>query len=454
MFVVIKTVFMKIFIVENDSWYASIIAHHLSLNPDYEVEKFETGTDCLNNLYKNPTAVTIDSSLPDMSGVELLKKIKKSKAKLPVIVISGQGDISSAVELLRAGAYDYLSKDEDTKEKLWNRLNKLQENISLKEENEQLKEEIGKKYKFTDIIKGNSKAIKDIFKIIEKASDSNITVSITGETGTGKDLVAKSIHYHSNRKSKSFIALNVNAVPKELIESELFGHEKGAFTGATSRRIGKFEQAHKGTLFLDEIAEMDFNMQTKLLRVLQEKEIVRVGGNQAVKVDVKLITATNKNLANEVKKGNFRKDLYYRLLGIPIVLPPLRDRKDDILLLAKHFADDFCKENKKPKVTINQEAKQKLIKYLYPGNVRELKAAIEMAIVMANEASITADDITFHSLDSVSDFLLQETSLENYNVQIINHFLEKYDNNAIQVAKKLQVAKSTIYRIIKKHQLI
>jgi DNA-binding NtrC family response regulator len=372
----------KIFIVEDDELYGNMLKHRLSLNPDYEVELFLSGTDCLKNLYKNPSVISLDYRLPDMSGHEVLKNILEYNSDTPVIIVSGQEDITTAVELLKEGAYDYFVKDDNTKDRLWNVINKIKENFELKQEISELKEEIGKKYEFRKIIKGNSPAIKKIFDLIEKAINTNILVSLTGETGTGKELVAKAIHYNSPRSKQPFVAINVSAIPKELIESELFGHEKGAFTGATTRKPGRFETANKGTLFLDEISEMDKSMQSKLLRVIQERELTRVGGNEVIKFDIRLIVSTNKNLPQEVKKGNFREDLYYRLLGLPIELPPLRYRGDDILILAKYFVDEFCKENKMKKLTISTAAQEKLMNYPFPGNVRELKAIVELAAVL------------------------------------------------------------------------
>jgi len=238
-----------------------------------------------------------------------------------------------------------------------------------------------------------------------------------------------------------------------LIESELFGHEKGAFTGATTRRVGKFEEAHKGTIFLDEIGDMDLNMQVKLLRVLQEKEVTRVGGNNTVKIDTRIIVATHKKLAEQVKEGKFREDLYYRLLGLPISLPPLRERGSDILLLAKFFIEGFCKDNGLSKLKLSTEAQKKLMSYHYPGNIRELKAIVELASVMANEELIEAEDITFNAVSPVNDFMLQEMTLKAYNQKIIRHFLDKYNNNVVQVAEKLDIGKSTIYRMIKGGEL-
>lgn len=446
-----KTV--KIFVVEDDPMYAKILDYHLSQNPDYEIKVFNDGKSTLEHLYENPSIVTLDYSLPDISGLKVLKKIQEHDPEIPVIIISGQEDVSTAVNLLKEGAYDYITKDKNTKDRLWNSVKNIREKIKLKEEISELREEIGKKYEFNKVIKGNSPALKHVFNLMEKAAKTNITVSITGETGTGKELVAKAIHYNSKWKRKPFVTVNVSAIPKELIESEMFGHEKGAFTGANERRIGKFEEAHQGTIFLDEIGEMDMSMQTKLLRVLQEKELTRVGSNKVIKVETRLVVATNKNLLQEVKNGNFREDLYYRLLGLPIELPPLRDRGNDILILAKHFADEFSEENQMGQMIITPEAQDKLLKYPYPGNVRELRAVIELAAVMANDNKITPEDINFHSTSSMNDLLMEETTLKEYERRIIKNFLKKYDNDILLVAKKLDIGKSTIYRMKKNGEI-
>ena len=444
----------KIFVVEDDTFYGEMLKYHISLNPDYVVEKFENGKECLDNLYKNPAVISLDYSLPDMSGLEVLRKVKEYNSDVPVIIVSGQEDVSTAVNLLKEGAYDYFVKDDETKDRIWNALKNIREKLNLEKQIDDLKEEIGKKYVFNNIIKGNSKEIKKVFNMMEKAVGTNITVSVYGETGTGKDLVAKAIHYNSARAKYPFIAINVSAIPKELIESEMFGYEKGSFTGANTRKIGKFEEAGKGTIFLDEIGEMDLNMQAKLLRVLQEKELTRIGGHNIVKVKARLVVATHRDLAEEVKNGNFRQDLYYRLLGLPIHLPPLKDRGNDILLLAKYFVDEFCNENNMPRKTLSQHAQDKLLNYSYPGNVRELKAIIELAAVMANDEVIDDTDISFTSTKNVSDFLLdEEDTLQGYTRKIIRHYLDRYDNNIMKVAKKLDIGKSTIYRMIKNKEL-
>jgi len=446
-----KSSSFKIFLVEDDVWYAEILEYHLSMNPDYDIEKFSTAQSCLQEMYRRPNMVCMDYSLPDMTGKELLKKLQKNYGNIPVVIVSGQEDIKTAVEVLQeSNVHDYLVKDDDTKDRLWKAVIKIKELNVLEQEVEELKEELGKKYDFNEAIKGNSPAMVSLFARMVKACDNNITVSITGETGTGKELAARCIHYNSGRQKKSFVAVNMSAIPSELIESELFGHEKGAFTGAHTRRIGKFEEANKGTIFLDEIADMDLATQTKMLRVLQERELTRVGGNSVIKLDVRVIVATHKNLAQEVREGRFREDLYFRILGLPIELPPLRERKNDVLILAKYFADSFCKNNNKKKKVLSQDAKSKLLQYHYPGNVRELKAVVELSCVMSDTQEIQDTDITFNSLTSFSDFILEENTLKGYTAKIVQHFMDKYQDDVAMVAQKLDIGKSTLYKMIKR----
>jgi two-component system response regulator AtoC len=443
----------SIFIVEDDPWYGEILEYHLSLNPDYHITRFETGKDCLANLHRKPSLITMDYSLPDTTGLDLFKQVRALNPDIPVIIISGQEDISTAVQMLKLGVSDYLVKDDNTKDLLWNAVIRIRENQLLKKEVETLRQELVQKYDFEKIIKGSSPAIKKVFALMEKATRTNINVSVMGETGTGKELVAKAIHYNSERKKKAFVAVNMAAIPSELLESELFGHEKGAFTGAIARKIGKFEEANKGTLFLDEIGEMDLNLQSKLLRVLQERELIRVGGNEKVILDVRLVVATHKNLADQVANGLFREDLYYRIMGLPVELPPLRDRGNDVLLLAKFFLDDCCKENKLQALTLSAEAKEKLMAYNYPGNVRELKAMMDLAAVMSDGKEVMPSDITFSSSRS-NDFLLQqEKTMKEYSIHIIQHYLKKYDQNVVQVANMLDIGKSTIYKMIQQKEI-
>jgi len=304
------------------------------------------------------------------------------------------------------------------------------------------------------VIIGNSEPIRQVFQWIDKASRTNITVSISGETGTGKELVAKSIHFNSQRKKEPFVAVNVAAIPRELLESELFGHEKGAFTGASGRRIGKFEEATKGTLFLDEIGEMDLSLQAKLLRVLQEKEITRIGSNQVVPIDVRIIVATHKNLLQEVKSGKFREDLYYRLLGLPIQVPPLRERSNDIIIIAKFFIDQFCKENNFAPKSFSVEAKKKMMLYNFPGNIRELKSVVELACVMCDDNEIQPEHINIMSASySVGSMNGEDSTLRDFTTKLIQHYLDLYQYDILKVAEKLDIGKSTIYRMIKNNEL-
>lgn len=443
----------KIFIVEDDRWYGAMLEYHLSLNPDYQVRKFEDATSFLQALHEKPDIVTLDYSLPDLNGDAVLKEIVERSPDTRTIIISAQENVKVAVDLLKKGAYEYIVKDEDAKDRIWNTLQHLRETIGLKKELEELKQEVARKYDFSKIIIGNSYNLNRVFHLMEKAAGANITVSVTGETGTGKELVAKSIHYNSSRRNRSFVAVNVAAIPKDLLESELFGHEKGAFTGAASRRIGKFEEADKGTLFLDEIGEMDVNMQAKLLRVLQEKEITRIGSNEVVKVDVRIIVATHRNLQEEVKKGNFREDLYYRLLGLPIHLPPLRERENDVIQIARFFIDAFCKENKFPHKQLSTAASKKLLAHSFPGNVRELKSVIELACVMAEEEFIEPEHLNIMPANMIDSFYLKDATLREFNIKLIQHYLDKHNYDVLKVAKQLDVGKSTIYRMIQNKEL-
>lgn len=439
---------LKIYLVEDDLFFGENLKYHLKLNPDYDILLFQTAKECLNNLHQKPDIICLDFGLPDMKGDVLLKKIRETNNQIPIIIISGQEDIEVAVNFLKLGARDYIVKNEHTKDILWNSIIKIRENLNLVHEVEELKEQLEQKFSFEKTIIGQSDAIKSVFAKINKAVNTNINVSITGETGTGKEVVAKAIHYNSDKKSKPFVAVNMAAIPKELIESEFFGHEKGAFTGADSRKIGKFEQADGGTIFLDEIAELDLNLQSKLLRVLQEREVIRLGGKETIKFNARLIIATHKDLAQEVKKGNFREDLYYRIIGLPIELPPLRGRGNDTLLLCKYFIDLFTKENKMKSISLSKEAKDKLLKYPFPGNIRELKSVIDLACVMCDGKEITSEDLTFTSLNNTNFFLSEEKTLKEFTSEIILHYLKKNNNDVVSTARKLDIGKSTIYNLL------
>ena len=439
----------KVFVVEDNDWFNKMIVHSLSQNPEINVRNFFNGADLLKALHEVPDVITLDYKLPDTTGDVLLKKIKEFNPKIEVIIISEQNDIEVAVELLKQGAYDYLVKSPDMHSRLFNNVNKLLQKSNLEDRIEYLQKEVETKFNFSNTIIGQSKPILDIFSMLQKASSSNINVSITGETGTGKELVAKAIHYNSERKNKPFVAVNMAAIPRELIESELFGHEKGAFTGAIEKRKGKFAEANGGTIFLDEIAEMDLSMQTKLLRVLQEREVTPVGSNTPVKIDCKLIIATHQDLKKLVEEKKFREDLFFRIMGLKINLPPLRDRGHDVLLIAKKHIEEFCKSNQMPNKILSEKACQKLLAYPFPGNVRELKTVIEVAVVMADTEEIEDHHIMFQHSDLISQITTDELTLREYTYKIIRILLSKYNDDIPKVSKILDISPATIYRVLK-----
>lgn len=442
-----------IHVIEDDELYTKLIVHTLSLNPDYVTKTFYSASEFFAHQGEAPDVITLDYRLPDGKGEEILKKIKQQNPETEVVIISAQEDIETALALLKLGAYDYIVKEKNIREKLLNTIQNIRKQVQLKTRVDHLEKEVQKRYDFQSTIIGESPAIKRIFELIEKATITDITVTIAGETGTGKELVAKAIHYNSRRKNGPFVAVNLAAIPADLMESELFGHEKGSFTGAMSRRIGKFEEAAGGTLFLDEIGEMDLSVQAKLLRTLQEKELTRIGSNALIKTDCRIIVATHRNLKEQVKTGKFREDLYYRVFGLPVELPPLRERDKDVLVLAKYFADKFCKENNLEIKKICEESHKKLLNYPFPGNIRELKAVIELAVVMGNGSdTIMPNDITLSTSDSLPEVMMEDMTLQEYNMRILDIYLKKYSRNIKLVAQKLDIGQSTIYRMLKQPQ--
>lgn len=445
---------MTIFIVEDDEWYGRLLSYNIGQNPDHEVEVFKSGHEVLAQLHRKPGLITLDYSLPDMDGEKLLRTIKEKSPETPVILVSGQEDVNTAVKLLNQGAFDYFVKDDNTTDRLWSAIHKIGETQTLKGEIAQLKQEVTKKANAqAGLMIGESEAMKQVLEMLERATRTNINVMIHGETGTGKEVAAKYIHLNSNKVGKPFVAVNVAAIPRELIESELFGHEKGAFTGALQRRIGRFEEAKGGTLFLDEIGELDKPLQAKLLRVLQERELVRVGGSESVKLDFRLISATHRNLEKEVKDNNFREDLYYRLVGLPITLPPLRDRGQDIAILATHFVADFAKENGMGTPKISKQAFEKLLVHQWPGNVRELKAVMDLAVVMSDGKVVMAENIGTRSILGHQVVTNTPTdapvTLDQHIALIVKKALDEHQGNVVNAAQQLGVGKSTIYRMLK-----
>lgn len=384
----------RIFVVEDNEFFANIIKQKLELNDRNDVTLFFNGDDFRKNLHLNPDIVVLDYNLPNANGIDLLKEIKNFNNEIRNIILSGQEKVEVVIEAFENGADEYIKKDDNALTILDLKVDKHSSNVNLRKEVDQLREQIIDRNKYERII-GESPAIFKVLRLIQKVEKTNMLALITGESGTGKELVASAIHYNSSRKNKPFVAVNVAAIPEDLMESELFGHERGAFTGADSKRIGKFEEANEGTIFLDEIGEMDVNLQTKLLRVLQESKITRLGSNKEISLNVRVIAATNKNLAQRVKDGKMREDLYYRLQGFLIHLPPLRDRGNDILLLSRSMLKTFCDTNRMPQKSFSSDALKAMMKHPWSGNVRELKAFVERAILISDNDIIEDDDLIF-----------------------------------------------------------
>ncbi|RMA97260.1 sigma-54-dependent transcriptional regulator [Hydrogenothermus marinus] len=399
--------------------------------------------------------IFLDVWLPDGDGIELISDIKQSNKNAKIVMISGHANIPIAVKALKLGAYDFLEKPIST-EAILAILEKAEEEIKKEIEFEFLKQK-----EETEIqIIGESPPIRKLKQQIQKVAKTNAWVLIYGENGTGKELVAKSIHYLSDRADKPFVDINCAAIPDDLFEAELFGYEKGAFTNAVSRKIGKLEIASGGTLFLDEVADLSLKAQAKLLRVLEEKTFTRLGGNQKIKVDLRVISATNKNIDEEIEKGNFRQDLAFRLSVIPLKVPPLRERGNDIILLAEHFLKVSCIENKMDIPEISEEVKKAFLKYLWPGNVRELKNLMERLCIFST-GKITIEDLPDYITGKQSKSVginfgirpLKEVR-EMAEKEVIKKALEKYGNkNLKQIAKILEVDLSSLYRKIKQYNL-
>jgi two-component system NtrC family response regulator len=416
--------------------------------------------------------ILTDMQMPGMDGFSLLKEIKSSKPDLPVIMITAYGEVEKAVRAMQYGAFSYITKPFNNDE-LVATIQKALEHCALAQENTRLKKEAHSRYGFDRII-GKSPAMQKIYNMIERVAPVPTTVLISGESGTGKELVARALHHNSPRSPKPFLSLNCAALPESLLESELFGHERGAFTGAIAMRKGKFEAADTGTMFLDEIGEMHLPLQAKLLRVLQEKSIERVGGNKTIKVDARIVAATNKNLMEEVKNGNFREDLFYRLNVVSIHIPPLRERIDDIPMLTEHFIEKYAVQAGRPNLTISRDALSLLARQSWPGNVRELENTIERAAILCGKDEITVEDIdtaapavrprsyandnTKSTPPAASPQILPEGKLpevlDSIEQQLINDALKDCDYIQARAAKKLGITKSLLQYKMRKYKII
>ncbi len=447
----------KILIVDDDAGHRIMIKVTL-LERGYEIFEASDGSEAVAMVEKRFfDLIMLDLKMKNMDGVEALKRIKKISPAIPVLIMTAYASVQTAIEALKLGAIDYLMKPLDI-EKVIQTIDKVLNSQTLKIDDKIFKERVDREFDFSSII-GKSKKMRDIFETIALTAPSDATILILGESGSGKELVAEAIHKNSLRKDKPFIKVNCAALAENLLESELFGHEKGAFTGAHSKREGRFEQANNGTLFLDEIGDMSVSTQAKILRALQEGEFERLGGNKTIKVNVRIIAATNKNLEEEVEKGRFRKDLFFRLSVVPIDLPPLRERKEDLPLLADYFLKKYAKKNNRLIKGFVPSAIDMLLRYQWPGNVRELENVIERAVIISREDMITpdalpnalknnADGEVDDAFDNLAGRLIKDVEKE-----LIIKTLEQTNHNITQAAKLLGITRRGLQYKLKELQI-
>lgn len=422
----------------------------------FDIYEASNGKEALD-LFKevDPHLVIMDLRMPEMDGITTLTKMKEVKEATPIIMITAHGTMESAVEAMKLGALDYISKPFDIEE-LMITIDKAIGYGELKEEVTYLREELEKN--IGKPIIGNSSGLLNILDSVHRVAKTNATVLILGESGTGKELIANAVHFNSGRRNKPYIKINCGAIPENLMESELFGYEKGAFTGATTKKIGKIEKANGGTLFLDEIGELTMPLQVKLLRVLQEKEIDRIGGLEPIRIDVRIVAATNRDLMSMVQDNSFREDLYYRLNVIPLQIPPLRERKEDIVLLINHFLEHYSREIGRNNVSISKEAMEKLISYSWRGNIRELENVVERMVILSYEdvigtASLPKELMSEEVIDN--HYILPEAGLdlENLEKDLIVQALQRTEYNQTKAAKLLGVSRHTLIYRMEKYNL-
>ena len=442
-----KKMIFRLLVVDDEKNLREGLAEHLR-DTGYEVVcagNGEEGWKLFNN--GDIDLVITDLKMPGISGDELMKRILARSPGFPVIILTGHGTIDIAVAAMHQGAWDFLSKPVDL-DHLSLKVQRALETRELYFQHRQMEEELERKRQFKSII-GTSRSIREIFDMINKVASTKASILITGESGVGKELVANAIHELSPRKDMPLVKVHCAALSSTLLESELFGHEKGSFTGALSQRRGRFELASGGTLFLDEIGEIDQNLQIKLLRVLQEKKFERVGGEKTIEVDVRIVAATNKDLKAEIEKGNFREDLYFRLNVVNILVPPLRERKDDIPLLISSFLKEFSQENGKSIETIHEKARSRLYAYDWPGNIRELRNCIESAVVMCQSNTITVDDLPPAFRTTTDDgwvSLKLGSSMSECEKIIIRETLSYCKGNKSKTAEMLEIGRKTLLR--------
>jgi len=439
---------VKILVVDDEAIVRESLGDWLK-DADYQVFTAESGHEALKVIeQEKPVIMIADLVMPSMDGIELMKRAKARQPGIEVIIITAYASIPTAITAMKEGAYDYIEKP-FCPERAELLVKKLAEHQELIEENLSLRQRLEDRYHFENIITKSSK-MQRLIELIKVVGKSNATVLITGESGTGKELVARATHSQSSRHNKPFIAVSCAALPESLLESELFGHEKGSFTGAYTQKKGKFEFAHGGTIFLDEVGEMSANIQVHLLRVLEEKEFTRVGGNEPIRVDLRVISATNKDLRKAIEKQEFREDLYYRLNVVNIELPPLRERKEDIPLLAEHFLNKFAADNRKEVTGFSPDAMEFLLGYDWPGNVRELENAIERAVILAKDSLITVADLPQENLSLVRLASTGKNLKEVEKNHVLN-VLRKTGGNYSEAARILGISRMTLYNKAKEY---
>ena len=439
----------RVLVIEDEEKLRRVLELQLK-GAGYDVEQARTAEDGVR-LADTADLILTDLRLPGMNGLQLLAKLREQNLQTPVIVMTAYGTVEMAVEAMKAGAADFLEKPFSL-EHLLARMTKALEIRSLRDENRELRAELGARYEFDNLV-GHSSAMQEIFATVDRVAPTRATVLLAGESGVGKDMIAHAIHHHSPRHDKPFVKINCTAIPENLMESELFGYEKGAFTGANTSKPGKFEQADTGTVFLDEIGDVPASVQVKLLRVLQEREFERLGSNRTRQIDVRVIAATNVDLRAALEQGNFREDLYYRLNVVPINVPPLREHKEDIPFLADYFVKKLAKDLGSGVTSISDDAIRRLMQYHWPGNVRELQNVIERSIVLCSCETLEASDIKLETAPRArfqsSELSLPEgMTLDDYEQAIIRDALKRASGNKSQTARLLGLTRNALrYRL-------